>query len=167
LLKARKTFQDREKRCIPKISTGRIRDLSFLRVLFQSLIFFGRKKFSFKVFIKLLDLLKFKYKGKFIYNYLYSVEQLRPLIDYRLMHIGGKRYKIPILMPIAKGYVLGIRWLINDLVPGADITLTLFNNLINLSKKEGALIKYRKEHHSLAFENKTYIRFLRHFKSGF
>lgn len=112
-------------------------------------------------------LLKFRYKDKFINNYLNSVERLRPLINYKVMHTGGKKYKIPVLMPVAKGYTLGIRWLVSDLAPGADVTLSLFNNLINLARGEGDLIKHRREYHALAFENKTYIRFLRHFKSGF
>jgi len=42
----------------------------------------------------------------------------------------------------------------------------LFENINNSVKNEGSLIKQRKEHHYISFENKTYIRFLRFLKGS-
>jgi ribosomal protein S7 len=137
-----------------------------LNIFFQSLILQGKKKLSLAIFKNLFLLLKFKYKRKFIDNYLQFLEKVRPLIYYKVMFIGGKKYKIPTLMPISKSYSTSIRWLINN-VDKNNITTSLFNNINTSLKNEGSLIKYRKEYHSASFENKSYIRFLRFLKSGF
>jgi len=50
---------------------------------------------------------------------------------------------------------------------GQNLSLKLFSNLVDSLNGEGALIKARKDYHSLIFENKSYTRFLRFLKSGF
>jgi ribosomal protein S7 len=82
------------------------------------------------------------------------------------MFIGGKKYKIPTLMPISKSYSTSIRWLIGN-ADKKDVVNSLFNQINSSLKNEGSLIKYRKEYHSASFENKSYIRFLRFLKTGF
>lgn len=94
------------------------------------------------------------------------LEKIRPLIFYKVMFIGGKKYKIPTLMPISKSYSTSIRWLISN-ADKKDIATSLFNNINSTLKNEGSLIKYRKEYHSASFENKSYIRFLKFLKTGF
>jgi len=137
-----------------------------LNVFFQGLISQGKKKLSVNIFKNLFLLLKFKYKSKFIDSYLQFLEKVRPLIYYKVMFIGGKKYKIPTLMPISKSYSTSIRWLLNN-ADKKDITISIFNQINASLKNEGSLIKYRKEYHSASFENKSYIRFLRFLKTGF
>lgn len=82
------------------------------------------------------------------------------------MFIGGKKYKIPVLMPLSKSYAVSVRWLINNMHSGNTID-SLFNCINSSLKSEGSLIKYRKEYHAISFENKSYVRFLRFLKTGF
>lgn len=161
-----KVFKNKKKKFICKLSKNRIEKLMLLNVFFQGLISQGKKKLTAKIFKNLFLLLKFKYKSNFIDNYLQFLEKVRPLIYYKIMFIGGKKYKIPTLMPISKSYSTSIRWLLNN-ADKRGITISMFNQ-INISlKNEGLLIKYRKEYHSASFENKSYIRFLRFLKTGF
>jgi ribosomal protein S7 len=159
-------FKNKQKRVICKLSKDRVERLMLLNIFFQSLISRGKRKLSLGIFRKLLLLLKFKYRKNFIESYLQFLEKVRPLICYKVMFIGGKKYKIPTLMPLSKSYSTSIRWLIDN-SDKRDVASSLFNH-INISlKNEGALIKYRKEYHSASFENKSYIRFLRFLKTGF
>jgi ribosomal protein S7 len=113
-----------------------------------------------------MTLLKFKYKLNYVNVYLDSLEKIRPLIYYKTMFIGGKKYRIPVLMPISKSYKISVRWLINSAQSGGSIT-SLFNEINNSFRGEGSVVKYRKEYHAISFENKTYVRFLRFLKTGF
>lgn len=161
-----KVFKNKKKRVIRKLSKDRIEKLMLLNIFFQNLVSRGKKKISLNIFNNLFLLLKFKYKRNFVDNYLQFLEKVRPLIYYKVMFIGGKKYKIPTLMPVSKSYATSIRWLIQN-ADKRDIVGSLYNH-INISlKNEGALIKYRREYHSASFENKSYIRFLRFLKTGF
>ncbi len=161
-----KIFKNKKKKIICKLSKDRIEKLILLNTFFQGLISKGKRKLSLDIFKKLFLLLKFKYKNQFIDNYLQFLEKIRPLIYYKVMFIGGKKYKIPTLMPISKSYSTSIRWLTSN-VDKRDVVNSLFNQINSSLKNEGSLIKYRKEYHSSSFENKSYIRFLRFLKTGF
>jgi ribosomal protein S7 len=104
-----KVFKNKKKKAICKLSKDRVEKLVLLNIFFQGLISRGKKKLSVNIFKKLFLLLKFKYKSKFIDNYLQFLEKIRPLIYYKVMFIGGKKYKIPTLMPISKSYSTSIR----------------------------------------------------------
>jgi len=161
-----KALKGKKKKIICKLSRSRVEKLVLLNVFFQGLVSGGKKKLSLNIFQKLFLLLKFRYKKNFIDSYLQFLEKIRPLIFYKVMFIGGKKYKIPTLMPISKSYSTSIRWLISN-ADKKDIATSLFNNINSTLKNEGSLIKYRKEYHSASFENKSYIRFLKFLKTGF
>lgn len=165
LKKKRKVFKKRPKKIIPKLSRTRIQNLDMLGYLFRGVISKGNKKLAGNIFLDLLFLLKLKYKNEFIKKYLEALEIIRPLIYYRTMFISGKKYKIPVLMPITKSYKISIRWMLQH--SSENVILSLFNNITNALSKTGSLVKFRKEYHFQSFENKTYIRFLRFLKTGF
>jgi len=166
LRKYNKTFRPKPKLYIRKVNREKVDNLGSLSVLLQSLVSSGKKKLALRIFVSLITLLKFKYKLDYINVYLDSLEKIRPLIYYKTMFIGGKKYKIPVLMPITKSYKISVRWLINSAQSGDSIT-SLFNGINSSFKGDGSVVKYRKEYHALSFENKTYIRFLRFLKTGF
>ncbi len=167
LRKYKKVFKRKPKKVVRKEGLSRVEKLLFLNVFFQSIVFAGKKKLSSRIFVDLFTLLKFKWKGEFIIKYLYSLERIRPLINYKVMFISGKKYKIPVLMPISKSYAVAVRWLINNSIENGNAVLSMFGNVNSAVRNEGSLIKHRKEYHSISFENKTYIRFLRFLKTGF
>ena len=161
-----KVLKGKKKKIVCKLSRTRVEKLVLLNIFFQTLISRGKKKLSLAIFKKLFLLLKFKYKNNFVSNYLIFLEKIRPLIYYKVMFIGGKKYKIPTLMPISKSYSTSVRWLIDN-ADQRDISTSLFNQINSSLRNEGALVKYRKEYHSASFENKSYIRFLKFLKTGF
>jgi len=156
-----------KKKIIRKASFERVEKFLLVHNLFQNLISAGKKKLSLRIFFDLFSLLKFKYKNAFIDNYLEGLENIRPLIKYKVMYIGGKKYRIPALMPISKSYLVAIRWLILNSSTSGHITIAILNNLNSSIKNEGSIVKFRKEYHLASFENKSYIRFLKFLKSGF
>jgi len=84
---------------------------------------------------------------------------------FRIMYIGGKKYKIPILLNELQGTRMAIKWLLLNRSETSDKQeTTIFNELVAASKNDGSAVKKRKEHHLLTFENKTYVRFLRFLK---
>lgn len=167
LKRKRRVFRPRRKKyIIKKITSSRIGKLNVIVFFIQSLISRGKKKLSINLAIRFYTLLKFKYKTEFLLRYFESIELIRPLVNYKTMYISGRKYKIPILMPIYKSYNVAIRWMIKSSI-GQNLSLKLFSNLVDSLNGEGALIKARKDYHSLIFENKSYTRFLRFLKSGF
>jgi ribosomal protein S7 len=167
LRKRRKVFRLRKKvYIVKKITSSRIGKLQTLVFFIQSLISRGKKKLSITLALKFYTLLKFKYNTEFLLKYFESIEKIRPLINYKTMYISGKKYKIPILMSTSKSYNVAIRWMIES-SSEQNVSLKLFNNLVDTLRGEGALIKMRKDYHSLVFENKSYTRFLKFLKSGF
>lgn len=166
LRKYNKTFRPKPKLYIRKVNREKVDNLGSLSVLLQSLVCSGKKKLALRIFVSLITLLKFKYKLKYVDTYLDALEKIRPLIYYKTMFIGGKKYRIPVLMPITKSYKISVRWLINSAQSGNSI-ISLFNEVNHSLKGDGSIVKYRKEYHAVSFENKTYIRFLRFLKTGF
>lgn len=169
LRKYGKVFRDKKKKkkIILRLSKTHPEKLIFLNIFFQNIVKQGRKKLALRIFFNLFTLLKFKYKSSYLTNYLSSLEKIRPLIYYRVIYIGGKKYRIPVLLSLSKSYLVAIRWLLNNCKQNGKVTLALFNELNNSVKNEGAVIKFRKDYHFASFENKTYIRFLRFLKGGF
>jgi ribosomal protein S7 len=104
-----KVFKDKKKKIIRKVTRDRTEKLTFLNILFQNLIISGKRALTAKIFLNLFVLLKFKYKKEFVNNYIKCLEKIRPLIYYKLMYIGGKKYRIPVLMPISKSYSTATR----------------------------------------------------------
>lgn len=167
LRRHKKTFKKRNKKILPKLGYSRSDKLGHLAILFQSAIQSGKKKLALKTFFSVIILLKFKYKNEFLNKYLLSLEKIRPLLYYKTMFISGKKYKIPVLMPITKSYKVGVRWLVSQSKESGNVVNSFFSNVNFSAKNEGPVVKYRKEYHLQSFENKTYTRFLRFLKKGF
>jgi ribosomal protein S7 len=111
LRKYGKVFSDKKKKkkIILRLVKTRSEKLLFLNIFFQSIIKQGKKKLALKIFLDLFTLLKFKYKSDYLARYLSSLEKIRPLIYYRVIYIGGKKYKIPVLLSLSKSYLVAIR----------------------------------------------------------
>ncbi len=141
--------------------------LIILNYLINNLTIKGKKKKNYNIFFNILLLLKYKYKTsifKILYN---SVCNVKPLITFKTMYIGGKKYKIPVPLNYNKSYKLALKWIVQfskDLKK-KNYILNLLNEILDSSNNIGNSIKKRKEFHLLAYENKSYIRFLRFLKS--
>ena len=127
-----------------------------------------KKKIALKILINFYNLAKFQFKVLFE-NLLYkAVKNSKPLVAFQIMYIGGKKYKIPIILNEKQGIALTLKWLIQSARSTSNATkklpLRMFEELSASSKNDSLTVKKRKEHHLIAYENKTYIRFLRFLK---
>jgi hypothetical protein len=106
-----KVFRRKKKKIIiiREVYREKSEKLFFLSIFIQTLISKGKKKLSLNIFLSVFTLLKFKFKNDFISKFFVSLERIRPLINYKTMYIGGKKYKIPVLMPVFKSYCIGTR----------------------------------------------------------
>jgi hypothetical protein len=87
----------------------KINHLQLLGLLLSSLISSGKKKKAICIFVSLIGLMKFKYRLDYLNEYIRFLSLLRPILRYRSMYIGGKKYKIPLLLTPDRGYRVAIR----------------------------------------------------------
>lgn len=83
--------------------------LSFSAGFPKFLIQRGLGKKALKTWFKVLFMLKFRYNNDFLLKFVNVLENIRPLVSFQNMHIGGKKYKIPIIMLIDKSYLVAMR----------------------------------------------------------
>jgi len=78
--------------------------------------------------------------------------------------MGGKKYKIPFFLSDKKSFIKAIHWLLWLLYENntQNFSIKLINEFFKIINNTSLLLKRRNDYHFLAFENKTYLRFLRH-----
>jgi len=69
----------------------------------------GLKRVYYSFLVNKLGFAIRHYKSSYLTNYLSSLEKIRPLIYYRVIYIGGKKYRIPVLLSLSKSYLVAIR----------------------------------------------------------
>jgi len=136
----------------------------FIRI-YKKFIRKGLSRKMIIVWLQALSTLKFRYKDKYIIKFFNCLENIRPLVRFFQMRIGGKKYQIPVFISKASGCLTAMRWLSNfSRARGATVTKNLINLLELSIKNSGPVIKYRNDQFSFAIANKNYIRFLRFLK---
>lgn len=140
--------------------------LHLINYFINNLIRKGNKKKAYNIFFNLLLLLKYQHKFAFLKILYSAVSNVKPLISFVTMYIGGKKYRIPILLSHNKGYKLGLKWIVSASVLSSksDLIINLMRTFLECYSNEGDVIKKRKEYHLSGFDNKSYIRFLRFLK---
>jgi len=98
----------------PKLSSlnfknSKIFNLRLASLLLFALISSGNKKTALSIFNSLFELIKFKYQSGYLDKYTKFLMLLKPILRYRSMYIGGKKYKIPLLLTFDRGYSLATR----------------------------------------------------------
>lgn len=147
---------------------SKIFNLRLISLLLSILISSGKKKKALYIFNSLFGLMKFKYQFNYLNEYTKFLISLKPILRYRSMYIGGKKYKIPLLLTPDRGYSLATRWYVNNSINNSSSSIIeLFENFSKTLNNQGNLLKIRRDYHLLSFENKSYTRFLRFFKQGF
>jgi small subunit ribosomal protein S7 len=165
----RRGMQFREEKRITRKDTRTFEgDLHLFSLLYRSLIKRGRRNLALTYVGKFILLLKFKSNNNkyFVDKYVQMLETVRPMLNYKPMYIGGKKYQIPVLMPVEKSYFFATRWFIKNSLDGTELIPSMFNNLEGSLRNEGRVVKFRENFHALAFENKSYTRFLKFLKKG-
>lgn len=136
------------------------------RLFFHLLIKHGNNRIALKILVEVVNLMKMRYGVNFFNNFVKVIEKIRPLLMYRTMYVGGKKYRIPIIIQREKSYKVGVNLLVNNSKKEINPAGRLFEDISLVVKNKGTLIKSWNDYHSLVFENKSYTRFLRFLKSG-
>lgn len=87
----------------------KISQLKLLALLPAFLTKQGMKKKSFFIFNSLITLMKFRYKNSYLIEYVNFLTSLKPVLYYRNIYVGGKKYKIPLLLEVERGYKMATR----------------------------------------------------------
>ena len=128
----------------------------------------GKSAKSRSFMFRTLVLLKFSYKSEFMNSYIRSLRKVRPILSYKLVFTGGKKYRIPILMQTDKSYRIAGSWFAKNCSDGkTDPSVIIYNNIKSTLSGTGPIIKQKDDYHSASFENKSYIYLLKHLKKGF
>jgi ribosomal protein S7 len=124
----------------------------------------GYKLKFINFFFDFILILKYFYKYNLSNNFNLILLKIRPLISFKYIVMGGKKYKIPFFISDKKTYIKAIYWLILYLKDNKKnkFVLNLINEYFKILNNNSLILKKRNEHHLLAFENKSYLRFLRY-----
>jgi small subunit ribosomal protein S7 len=85
-----------------------------------------------------------------------------PFVSIRSKKVGGTVYKIPVHLPLQKRKPLAIKWLIANSCGHKMLSrkASLVKELTLCLKKEGNAIQKKKALHTLAVNNRAYIKYL-------
>lgn len=83
--------------------------MHLIHYFISNLIKNGGKQKAFNIFFNLLLLLKYQHRLMFLKVLQATILNVKPLISFFTMYIGGKKYKIPILLAHNKGYRMAIK----------------------------------------------------------
>lgn len=87
----------------------RLYKLNLFHYFINNLVKCGNKEKAFNIFFNFILLLKYQHKLSFIKILQQSLLNVKPLISFKVMYIGGKKYRIPVLLTHNKGYKLAIK----------------------------------------------------------
>ncbi|MCL2389158.1 MAG: 30S ribosomal protein S7 [Elusimicrobia bacterium] len=155
----RKALKPRERRSLP---TGDSKFNSVLLARFiNKLNFEGKKSTAEKIMYTAFDIIKEKTGEDPLSVFSRAIENARPLLEVRPRRVGGATYQIPMEVPMVRSTTLAINWLtdISRKKSGKPMSEKLAQELIDASKKEGAVMKKREDTHKMAEANKAFAHY--------
>ena len=121
----------------------------------------GKKSIAEKLIYKTFKILKLKFKKNPLKVFNTAIKNGKPYIGVLNLRTRGKTFNIPRPLTPKKQLFLVMKWLIQTASERNEKTfsLKLAHELLNLSKKQGKVMKYRKDLHKLAQRNRSYTFF--------
>ena len=92
-----------------------------------------------------------------------AVENASPLLEVKPKRVGGATYQVPMEVRQERKMFLALKWIIDGAraVKGKSMQEKLSQELINVSKNEGAAMKRKNDMHRMAEANKAFAHFAR------
>ena len=155
----RKALKPKEKRGLPE-PDSRFGSVVIARFI-SKLNFEGKKSIAESIMYGSFDIVKEKTGEDPVSVFDRALENIRPLLEVRPRRVGGATYQIPMEVPLVRSTTLAINWLIEIArkKTGKPMRERLAQEIIDASKKEGAVIKKREDTHKMAEANKAFAHY--------
>jgi small subunit ribosomal protein S7 len=133
-----------------------------LITLFETRLFRdGKRNSAARVFYDVISSLKHKNRNSIIFGLKNTTHRAYPHVLMRSKKVGGAVYQIPLSLNSNKRLSLGIRWLTDSCGLFLHSRYTaLSRELLIAPRRLGVAAKKRKTLHTLAFNNRAYIKYL-------
>jgi len=156
---SRKEIRPRDRRPLPPADSkfGSVLISRFLNKLIEC----GKKSKAEEILYKAFDIIKEKTKEDPLGVFNRAIENARPLVEVKPRRVGGATYQVPVEVPQLRSQTIAMKWLIgfaNDKT-GKPMAEKLATEIIEASKKEGAVIKKREDTHKMAEANKAFAHY--------
>jgi small subunit ribosomal protein S7 len=131
-----------------------------LELLTLSLMKKGGKHVAEFLVVRLINILRKKYKVSPSVVLLEAVDNVKPLIGFRNVKLRGSSYKIPFFLKKEQQITTAIDWILSSARrSNMDLSQSLAKELIQASLKQGDPIKKRNETHKLGNQNKVFAHY--------
>ena len=123
----------------------------------------GKKSTARSIVYGAFDLIKEKTQKEPLEIFKLAVENASPLLEVKPKRIGGATYQVPMEVRQERKMFLALKWIIDGArgVKGKSMQEKLSQELINVSKNEGAAMKRKGDMHRMAEANKAFAHFAR------
>ncbi len=122
----------------------------------------GKKSKAQKIIVQLAHLFAEQNKTIDIVHILEkNIEDIKPIFEIRNKKLGGNMFKIPVVLTPERQNTLAIKWLLDTAKLRSEKTLALkiYNELLNIQKKQSSLLKKKEELHKLANNNRAFMHY--------
>lgn len=155
----RKALKPREKRGMPKGDS--IYNSVLLARVINKLDHSGKKSTAERIIYKAFDIIKEKMGEDPLVVFNRAIENARPLLEVRPRRVGGATYQVPMEVPMVRSTTLAMNWIMETAraKTGKPMCERLAQELMDASKKEGAVMKKREDTHKMAEANKAFAHY--------
>ena len=156
---SRKEIRPRDRRPLPP-PDARFDSVLVSRFL-NKLIEKGKKSHAEGILYGAFEIIKEKTKEDPLVVFNRALENARPLVEVKARRVGGATYQVPIEVPQLRSQTIAMKWLIGFArdKKGKPMKEKLALELMEASKKEGAVIKKREDTHKMAEANKAFAHY--------
>ena len=123
----------------------------------------GKKTTARKIVYGAFDIIKEKTKKEPLEIFKLAVENASPLLEVKPKRIGGATYQVPMEVRQERKMFLALKCIIDGAraAKGKSMAEKLGQELISVSKNEGAAMKRKGDMHRMAEANKAFAHFAR------
>jgi len=122
----------------------------------------GKKSIAQRVFYSAMDIMQERLPDEDpLEVFTQAVENVKPSIEVRSKRVGGATYQVPTPVNAKRQQTLAIRWILAAARgrKGRPTHLSLAEELINASRREGTAMTTRENVHRMAEANKAFAHF--------
>jgi small subunit ribosomal protein S7 len=156
---SRKALKPKEKRgvSLPDSKYGSVIIARFI----SKLNFEGKKSMAESIVYDSFDIIKERTGDDPVVVFNRALENVRPFLEVRPRRVGGATYQVPMEVSLARSITLAINWIIeiSRSKTGKPMRERLAQEIIDGSKKEGAVMKKREDAHKMAEANKAFAHY--------
>ena len=121
----------------------------------------GKKSLAYRIFYSALQNIQDKTQRDPLIILEYSVRIVIPTVKLKSRRLGGTTYQVPVKVKTYQGISTSIRWILKFARqrPGTTIGKRLSIEILDRASGTGSSIQKRKEIHSIAESNKSFVRY--------